>query len=247
MGLEKPIENDGLKWPRLIRGRLIKRYKRFLADVRLDNGVTVTAHCPNSGRMTGCNQPGQPVYLSYHDNPKRKLKYTWELIEMPTSLVGVNTLVPNRLVAKALEQKAVPELKRYTTVLKEVAINRRSRLDLKLSGKNLPDCYVEIKNCTLVVNGCAKFPDAPTTRGRKHMHELAELKKNGARAVIFFLVQRTDANRFSPADDIDPDYGRQLRQSVKKGVEIITYDVSICLKGIRFGKPLPCDLDLFKP
>ncbi len=146
----------------------MKRYKRFLADVTLERGEMVTAHCSNSGRMTGCNQPGQPVYLTFHDNPKRKLKYTWEMIEMPTSLVGVNTLVPNRLVAKALESGQVPELAAYDQVATEVRVNQNSRLDLKLTGDGLPDVFVEIKNCTLVEDGCARFPDAPTARGQKH-------------------------------------------------------------------------------
>lgn len=234
--------NGGLKWPTLIRGRLIKRYKRFLADVELENGETVTAHCSNSGRMTACNQAGQPVYLSYHDNPKRKLKYTWELIEMPASLVGVNTLVPNRLVAQALECKIVDELNQYTKVFREVTVNKGSRLDLKLTGPGIPDCYVEIKNCTLVENGCARFPDAPTTRGQKHLRELTKLKNGGARALIFFLVQRTDATQFKPADDIDPEYGRQLRQAVRAGVEILIYDVDISLECIGLRKPLPCKL-----
>lgn len=242
MGTENQFEDQGLLWPKLFRGHLVKRYKRFLADVILDNGETVTAHCSNSGRMTGCNQPGQPVYLSYHDNPKRKLKYTWELIEMPDSLVGVNTLVPNRLVAKAMEAGQVAELAAYDQVATEVRVNRHSRLDIKLAGQGLPDAYVEIKNCTLVEEGCARFPDAPTTRGQKHLNELAKLKAEGARAVIFFLVQRTDADRFSPADDIDPEYGRILRKVAGMGVEIIAYDVEITTRGIRLRKALPCEL-----
>lgn len=242
MGTVHQFENKGLLWPTLFKGRLIKRYKRFLADVKLDSGETVTAHCSNSGRMTGCNQPGQPVYLSYHDNPKRKLKYTWEMIEMPTSMVGVNTLVPNRLVAKALGSGQVPELAGYDRVATEVRVNSSSRLDLKLTGHGLPDVYVEVKNCTLVVDGCARFPDAPTTRGQKHLNELARLKADGLRAVIFFLVQRTDALRFSPADDIDPVYGKILREVAKKGVEIITYDVEITIDGICLRKALSCEL-----
>lgn len=242
MGIKTASNLQTYKWPILDRGRLIKRYNRFLADVKLDNGQVVTAHCANSGRMTGCSEPGQPVYISFHDNPKRKLKYTWELIEMPTSLVGVNTQVPNRLVAESLKSKLVPELTKYDDVMREVTINQHSRLDLKLTGKGLPDCYIEIKNCTLVENGCAKFPDAPTKRGQKHLLELAGLKKKGARCVIFFLIQRTDAHSFSPADDIDPEYGRYLRKVTAKGVEIMAYDVYIDLKGIGLNQKLPCKL-----
>ena len=240
MGAEIPDEKRGLAWPPLTRGHLIKRYNRFLADVALDQGEIVTAHCSNSGRMTGCNQPGQPVYLSYHDNPKRKLKYTWELIEMPASLVGVNTLVPNRLVAKVLENGVVPELSRYTQVSREVKVNQQSRLDLKLTGPDMADCYIEIKNCTLVEDGRAMFPDAPTTRGQKHLQELAKLKATGSRAIIFFLIQRCDATHFSPADHIDPEYGRLLRQVVEQGVEILAYDVKITVEGIWLNNQLPC-------
>jgi sugar fermentation stimulation protein A len=242
MGLEEPFADQGLRWPRLYRGRLIKRYKRFLADVALDSGQIVTAHCTNSGRMTGCNQPGRPVYLSLHDNPRRKLKYTWEMIEMPTSLVGVNTLVPNRLVAKALESGQVPELAAYDTVAREVRVSKGSRLDLKLTGRGVPDAFVEIKNCTLVESGCARFPDAPTARGQKHLQELARLKADGARAVIFFLIQRTDARRFGPADDIDPAYGAILREVIEKGVEAIAYDVAISTQGIGLRRVVPCVL-----
>jgi sugar fermentation stimulation protein A len=229
-------------WPALICGRLVRRYKRFLADVILADGTAVTAHCPNSGRMTGCSSPGQPVYLSYQDSPKRKLKYRWELIDMPTSLVGVNTMVPNRLVAGALHAGAIGLLKGYGEVIKEVVVNAHSRLDLKLTGRGLPDCYVEIKNCTLVEGGVAMFPDAPTTRGQKHLRELSLLKSRGMRAVIFFLVQRMDARTFAPADHIDPEYGRRLRRAVDQGVEIMAYDTHIDLKGIRLRNALPWSL-----
>jgi sugar fermentation stimulation protein A len=241
-GDEMDFRDRGYRWPELVAGRLLKRYKRFLADVILDDGKTVTAHCPNSGRMTECSLPGQPVFLSRQDNPKRKLKYRWELIEMPTSLVGVNTLVPNRLVADALRAGRIPALETYGQVAREVSIHSRSRLDLKLEGQGLPDCYVEIKNCTLVTNGVAMFPDAPTTRGQKHLRELALLKRRGFRAVIFFLVQRMDACTFVPADPVDPEYGRQLRQAVEQGVEIMVYDTEIDLKRIRLRRPLPWSL-----
>ena len=228
-----------LPWPSLVRGRLIRRYKRFLADVVLDDGTAVTAHCPNSGRMTGCSEPDRPVYLSLHDNPRRKLKYTWELIEMPASLVGVNTLVPNRLVAQSVRQNLPPALAGYSKVKSEVRINPRTRLDLKLTASGRRDCYVEIKNCTLVEKGDAMFPDAPTTRGQKHLHTLVDLKRKGHRAVIFYLVQRTDASLFRPADAIDTEYGRLLRWAIAKGVEIVVYDVTIDTQQIELGKALP--------
>ena len=233
---------NGLQWPELISGSLIRRYKRFLVDVKLDNGDTVTAHCPNTGSMKGCCEPGRPVYLSVHDNPKRKLKYTWELIRMPSSLVGVNTLVPNRLVFESIRTGSVPELTGYRHVKREVKISAHSRIDLALSGDSRRQCYVEIKNCTLVYDGIAQFPDAVTTRGLKHIRELEAQVEAGCRAVMFYFIQRMDADVFKPADHIDADYGRQLRQAVERGVEILIYDVTIDLGGIRLNRRLPCVL-----
>jgi sugar fermentation stimulation protein A len=176
MSNKKHTDQAGLlEWPKLVRGTLIKRYKRFLADVSLDNGKIVTAHCPNTGSMKGCSEPDQPVYLSLHDNPKRKLKYTWELIEMSASLVGVNTLVPNRLVFQSAEAGLISELAGYDTIESEVRIGNNSRIDLRLSNGQKDHCYVEIKNCTLVDNGVAMFPDAVTSRGLKHLKELETL------------------------------------------------------------------------
>ena len=232
----------GLEWPPLFSGTLIKRYKRFLADVKLRDGTVVTAHCPNTGSMQGCSEPGRPVYLSFHDNPKRKLKYTWELIKMPTSLVGVNTLVPNRLVFESVKAGVVPELAGYEAVDREVKINDRTRLDLMLTGHDGQRCYVEIKNCTLVNDGLASFPDAVTVRGLKHITELEALVDSGHRGVMFYFIQRMDARVFKPADPIDPEYGQGLRRAVRGGVEILVYDVSIDLKGIKLNRRIPCQL-----
>lgn len=237
------LHASGLKWPTLIKGTLIKRYKRFLADVRLESGEQVTAHCPNSGAMKTCCEPGRPVYISHHDNPKRKLKYTWELIEMPTSLVGVNTQVPNRLTALSIETGQIKELAGYDRVKREVRVGSNSRLDILLESDHGKNCYVEVKNCTLVDNDLAMFPDAVTTRGQKHLFELEHLVAKGFRCAMFFLVQREDASRFRPADAIDPAYGTMLRHAVKKGVEILVYDVAIDLEGIRINKKLPHDLN----
>jgi sugar fermentation stimulation protein A len=232
-----------LNWPPLVRGVLLKRYKRFLADVRLDSGEIVTAHCANSGRMTSCCETGRPVHLSIHDNPRRKLKYTWELIEMATSLVGVNTGTPNRLVAAALRAQTVPELAAYTAVATEVATqaggNGGSRLDIRLDGEGLPPCFVEIKNCTLVTDGVARFPDAVTARGLKHLVELQRLVAEGARGLMFYFVQRMDAERFEPARDIDPAYADELARALQNGVEVLAYDVQIDLEEIALGSPLP--------
>lgn len=231
-------KKSGLHWPDLIKGTLVKRYKRFLADVELENGETVTAHCPNSGSMTGCCEPGRPVYLSFHDNPKRKLKYTWELIDMPSSLVGVNTLVPNRLVKKSVEAELVKELAGYEKVESEVKAGENSRIDLMLSNGENDRCYVEIKNCTLVENGTAYFPDAVTSRGLKHLNELRNLVARGFRCAMFYLIQRADADLFKPADHIDPAYGDGLRLAVKNGVEVLVYDVDIDLKGIALNRAI---------
>lgn len=220
----------------------MKRYKRFLADVQLDDGGLVTAHCPNSGTMKACSEPGRLVYISFHDNPKRKLKYTWEIIHMPGSLVGVNTLVPNRLVKRAVEQGLVQELTGYDRVRAEVKTSEHSRLDLVLEKEGNSDCYVEVKNCTLVEGGVARFPDAVTARGRKHLLELQRLVAEGNRGVMFFLIQRMDASSFRPADDIDPAYGEELRKAHCNGVEILVYDVSIDLTSICLNRKLPYTL-----
>ena len=242
-----PIRTDvpgphGLEWPPLVAGTLVRRYKRFLADVRLDDGRQVTAHCPNTGSMQACSEPGRRVYLSVHDNPKRKYPYTWELIAMPDSLVGVNTLVPNRLVKHAVSRDAIPELRGYATVRSEVRVGANARMDLMLAGPGDSRCYVEIKNCTLVRERIARFPDAVTARGLKHLQALARHVGPQTRSVIFILVQRMDAQAFEPADAIDPAYGRGLRQAVAAGVELMAYDTCIDMDMIRLGRSLPCRL-----
>jgi sugar fermentation stimulation protein A len=228
-----------LSLPPLIPGILVKRYKRFLADVRLENGETVTAHCPNSGSMKASAEPGRPVYLSRSDNPKRKLAYTWELIHMPGSLVGVNTLLPNRLVHAAIAAGEVEALRGYSNIRREVSIGNHSRIDLMLSGGPMPPCYVEVKNCTWVQEGIAQFPDAVTQRGKKHMTALRDLTKEGYRAAVFFLIQRMDADIFMPAREIDPNYAEALAAAEKAGVMVLAYDVELALEEIRLRRPLP--------
>jgi len=233
---------QGISWPPLISGTLLRRYKRFIADVRLQNNTVIQAHCPNSGSMKGCSEPGRKVYLSKSPDPRRKLKYTWEMIRMPGSLVGINTLVPNRLVACSVASGQIEELAGYDFLRTEVVSGPNTRLDLRLTKKGGSACYVEVKNCTLVHDGVAYFPDAVTTRGLKHLHELEKLVQQGCRSAVFFVVQRSDAKRFHPADMIDPAYGRQLRAAVKNNVEIIAYDVHISLKGIALRKSVPWEL-----
>ncbi len=227
-----------LPLPELIPGLLIKRYKRFLADIKLENGKTVTAHCPNTGRMIECSEPGRKVYLSFHDNPKRKHKYTWELIKMRPSLVGVNTNTPNRLVFESIKNGDIPELINYTEFSREVNTGNKSRIDILLQKNGRKPCYVEVKNCTLVRDRIASFPDAVTSRGLKHLKELQELKKCNNRCVMFYLVQRMDAESFRPEYDIDPAYGNELKAAKKNGVEILVYDVKINLKHIFINRRL---------
>jgi sugar fermentation stimulation protein A len=233
---------DGVRWPPLISGTLISRYKRFLADVQLDSGEIVTAHCPNSGAMTGCSQPGRRVFISSHDDPRRKLRYSWQLIDMPTSLVGVNTMIPNRLVAQSVKQGLIRDLLGYNNIFSEIKVGNHSRIDLLLENSQKDRCYVEVKNCTLVEKEQALFPDAVTTRGKKHLVELQTLVTKGHRCVMFYLIQRMDAQRFSPADEIDPGYGKELRKAVANGVEILVYDVQIDYEQIKIHQKVPYNL-----
>jgi sugar fermentation stimulation protein A len=235
-------KSSGLTWPQLIPGTLVKRYKRFMADVKLASGEVVTAHCPNSGSMQECCESGRQVYLSFHDNPKRKLKYTWELIEMPTSLVGINTLIPNRLVAKSIEAGMVADLDGYDNIAREVKTQNNSRLDILLSKGDKDRCFVEIKNCTLVKDGVVFFPDAVTSRGLKHLVELRALVSSGNRCVMFYLIQRMDARLFQPADHIDPAYGEELRYAVEHGIEILVYDTYIDIETITLNRKIPYKL-----
>jgi sugar fermentation stimulation protein A len=222
----------------LIPGRLLKRYQRFLADVQLDSGEIVTAHCPNSGSMTGCKAVDSPVLLSQSDNPSRKLKYTWELVSAQGYWIGINTGLPNRLVREAIEAGVIQELQGYTTLRPEVPYGKNSRIDLLLTGS--PGCcYVEVKNVTLREGEMALFPDAVTTRGQKHLRELMEVVQNGGRGVIFFVVQREDCHSVGPADTIDPEYGRLLRQAVNNGVEALAYQAHVTPEAIRIVRPLP--------
>ncbi len=234
-------DEQTIKWPRLIQGTLIQRYQRFKADVKQRNGHIVTAHCPNSGSMLGCSEPGRPVYLSRHNHPQRKLKYTWEMIEMPTSLVGVNTWVPNLLVKESIIRKKIRALRGYEGIRTEVSYGQNSRIDILLE-KGESRCFVEVKNCTLVEDDVAYFPDAVTARGLKHLGELQKEFRNGSRCVMFYLVQRMDAKRFRPADHIDPAYGEELRRAFRNGVEILVYDVFLNLEGISINRRLPFEL-----
>jgi sugar fermentation stimulation protein A len=226
---------------RLIRGTLVQRYKRFLADVRLPNGDIVTAHCTNTGTMLGCKEPGSAVYLSLSPNKGRKLAYTWEMIQVKRAWVGINTMHPNRLVAEAVAAGMIPELRGYTTVHREVKVSARSRLDLCLERHNRR-CFVEVKNVTLAIDRAAAFPDAVSERATKHLKELIRLKRQGHRAALVFVIQRVDCNHFRPADEIDPEYGRWLRRAVKAGVEALPYVAKVTPKGIRLTERIATQL-----
>jgi len=227
----------------LVPGRLVRRYKRFLADVALDTGEVVTAHTSNPGRMTGLTRPGSRVWLSVHDDPRRKLPYTWEVVRVGRTLAGVNPVLVNALVADALGWGAIPELAGYPEVRREVAYGSRgSRVDLVLDGApGRPPCYVECKSVTLVEGRVALFPDAPTERGRRHLAELEDVVAGGARAVALYVVQRADARAVAPADAVDPEYGDAFRRARSRGVEALAYQarVSAARGEVRLTGALP--------
>lgn len=226
----------------LIHATLIKRYKRFLADVTLDDGHVVTVHLANSGAMLGTAVPGMEVWLSQSDNPKRKLKYSWELVHADGVLVGVNTAHPNAVAAEAVSAGAIAELTGYQNLRREVKYGRNSRIDLLLEAPGRPPCYVEVKNVHLRRGTHAEFPDAVTVRGAKHLDELRAMVAGGARAVMLYLVQRQDCRAFRPAADIDPTYAAGLRAAIGDGVEAICYTCHMSLQGISIGTPLPIEL-----
>jgi sugar fermentation stimulation protein A len=218
----------------LVKGTLIKRYKRFLSDIELEDGSIVTAHCANSGSMMGLKEPGYAVCLSPSDNPKRKLKYTWELVNPGGSWVGINTALPNRIVSDAISDGLIEPLAGYSGLKNEVKYGENSRIDIFLTDENRPDCYVEVKSVTLSREaGIAEFPDAVTSRGTKHLNELANMVESGYRAAMFYLVQRSDCQSFQLASDIDPTYRAAFLDAKSRGVEVYCYDCTINPDGIE--------------
>jgi sugar fermentation stimulation protein A len=220
---------------------LLRRYQRFFVDVRLRNRHVVTAHTPNTGSMLGCSDPGSPVYLSRARPGRRRLRYTLEIVDAGSALVGVNTLVPNRLIREAVRLDRIPELAGYPRLRPEVRVGQGSRIDLLLED-DARACYVEIKNVTLADRGVARFPDAVTERGQRHLRELQRLAAAGARAVILFVVQRADCTRMAPADAIDPEYGRLLRRVVAEGVEALAYRAVVTPELVQLDRRLPLEL-----
>lgn len=224
----------------LERGVLVSRYKRFFADVVLDDGREITAHCPNPGAMLGLNTPGLPAWVSYSDNPKRKLAHTLELVEADGGLVGINTMHPNRLVAEALAANAIPELTGYASHRREVRYGANSRVDFLLEAPDRAPCWLEVKNCHLRRTGTlAEFPDCVAARSLKHLNELSAMVEAGERAVMLFVIQRSDCDAFSACQDLDPAYARGLTEAAAAGVEVLARACEISPNAVRIAQPVP--------
>jgi sugar fermentation stimulation protein A len=224
----------------LVPGRLLRRYKRFLADIELASGETVTAHCANPGAMTGLNEPGLAVWLERNDDPKRKLAYAWRLVELGDHWAGIDTAAPNRIVAEALAARAIPELAPYAEIRPEVRYGQRSRVDFLLNGADLPPAYVEVKNVHLMRRpGLAEFPDSVTKRGARHLDDLASMARAGHRAVMLYVIQRTDCDRLALAADIDPAYAEAYARARDAGVEALAWICAISPAGIALDRPVP--------
>jgi sugar fermentation stimulation protein A len=226
----------------LISGILVRRFKRFLADVRLADHSVVTAHCPNPGSMKSCLGEGWPVLLSTSTNPKRKLATTLEMVHNGVCWIGVNTHLANNLATAAIEDGTISELQGYENLRREVRYGDHSRIDILLE-RGHDRCWVEVKNVTLVDDrGRYAFPDAVTTRGRRHLRDLADAVSQGHRAAILFVIQRADGTTFTTADDIDPDYAEALRRSVEAGVEPLAYRAEVTPRAIELVEPVPIEL-----
>ncbi len=225
---------------KLIPGKLTRRYKRFLADVELTDGSLVIAHCTNSGSMKSCIEEGAPVYLSPAKDPKRKTRFTWEMIYLNNGWIGINTSIPNLLAFNAIKDGSIEKLKGYTFVEREVTFGD-SRFDIFATNEN-GKCFIEVKNVTYKNGKYALFPDAVTTRGKKHLETLMEANKQGIRAVMLYIIQRTDVEIFAPADQIDPDYSQTLRKAYANGVEIIPVIAEVSPEKIEIIKEIPFEL-----
>ena len=234
------IEGFLMEWASpLLEGNIIKRYKRFLADVQLSEGGIVTAHVANTGSMATCWEPGQRALLSFHDNPQRKLKYSLEMTHNGQTWIGVNTSLPNKLAIEGIDKGVITELQGYETIHREVKTGD-SRIDILLEDPSLGQCYVEVKNVTMKgPDGLCLFPDAVSTRGQKHLRRLTQLKEQAFRSAILFIVQREDTHTFTPAEEIDPSYAQLLRKAFDRGVEILVYQCHLSPEEIKVRAPLP--------
>jgi sugar fermentation stimulation protein A len=224
-----------LKFDKLYKGKLVKRYKRFLADIILENGEEITAHVPNSGAMTSCIEPNCPVWVSFHDNPKRKLKYTLELTQMADALICTNTGVANKIAIEAIENGTIKELQGYKSIKPEQKYGKNSRIDILLE-KEDQKCFVEIKSVSLKIDNTFAFPDAVTTRGTKHLLELEQMVKDGHRAVMLYVIQRTENANFRLANEIDEVYANTFKSVTKNGVEVLVYQSNISFEDIYIEK-----------
>jgi sugar fermentation stimulation protein A len=222
----------------LLHGHLIKRYKRFLADIELEGKGFITAHCPNSGAMQGLSDPGTPVWVSHSPNPARKLPYTWEMAEVNSTYVGANTSHPNFLVTEALQAGSIPELQGFAELKREVSYGKNSRIDILLTHPSGQLTYVEVKNVHLKRDNRAAFPSSVTARGAKHMRELVDMVEAGHQAYIIYVVQRNDCSAFEIAGDIDPFYQEESLKAFGKGVKPLVYACDISPKGITLTHPL---------
>ncbi|MFK7945354.1 MAG: DNA/RNA nuclease SfsA [Paracoccaceae bacterium] len=221
----------------LVPGTLIRRYKRFLADVELANGMVVTAHCANPGAMLGLNMPGLKVWLEPNDDPRRKLKFTWRLVEVEGVVIGIDTSMPNKIIGHAIRGGIIPELKGYSTIQPEQRYSKNSRVDFLLQDDGKPDCFVEVKNCHLLrTPGLAEFPDSVTERGARHLHDLGNEVERGNRAVMVFCIQRSDCEQFTLAGDIDPAYLKAYRRALARGVEVLAYRCTLDTTRIRLER-----------
>lgn len=222
--------------PPLVSGRLIKRYKRFLADIALDSGEVIAAHCANPGALLGGTTPGLRVWVSHHPSSSRKLSYSWHLVEIDGVLVGVNTSLPNRLAEEAILAGKIGELAGYETLKREVRYGENSRIDLLLASPDKPPCYVEVKNVHLKRGEAAEFPDCVTARGAKHLRELETVAAKGARAVMLYVIQRNDCGYFQLAADIDPVYAATATHAFSRGVEVLAYACAVSVEGIEIER-----------
>ena len=229
----------------MIHARLVKRYKRFLADVRLDSGEIITVHCPNTGSMKNCVEEDAEVWLSNSDNPKRKYRYTWEFLNTARGhYIGVNTGKANQLVEFAIRNDVIVPLSGYESIRREVTYgDENSRIDLLLQDEKRPDCFVEVKSVTLLEDPAARgvgyFPDSVSQRGAKHLRELIKMAQSGARSVLLFCVQHTGIQEVRPADHIDTQYGRLLREALDSDVEVLAYKARKSAEGFRLSRDLP--------
>jgi sugar fermentation stimulation protein A len=229
-----------MQFPPLIHGKLIKRYKRFLADIILDNGEEITAHVPNSGAMTSCIKDNCDVWVSFHDNPKRKLKYTLELTKPQDHLVCTNTGVANKIGVEAIESGVISELQGYKSLKTEQKYGKNSRIDILLENEH-EKCFVEIKSVSLKLDDTLAFPDAVTTRGAKHLQELSDMVEEGHRAVMLYIVQRTEQLPFRLAHEVDTKYIEAFQEAQKKGVEVLIYQSDISLENIQIKNKIDAD------